>query len=192
MRPRLRVPARRVKPSFVLRLAGLEPLGKLEQVLLLLPFLLDQLAAVVRVVALPDSERVLLDALVSARRVVVAECERRIVEQAPHDFVARLVARRHPDGVAELVELDAAVAEALLLGVMRHLLQAVADLLRFVLVAHRVTALRGPADTADGSPAADFDPRKHSHNDSARRPGAAWMASRGYRTSATPAFATAR
>src|SRR5262245_48970030 len=144
MRPRLRVPARGVNPSFFLRLAGLDPLGELAQVLLLLPFLLHQLAAVVRVVALLEPELVLFDALCRALGVVVAERERRIVEQSPHDLVARVLGGRHPDRIAELVELDAAMAEALLLGVVRHVLHVVADLEGFVLVAHRVTVLRRP------------------------------------------------
>src|SRR5688572_8147978 len=140
MRPRLRVPARRVNPSFALRLARLDPFGQLAQVLFLLPFLLDQQAAVVGVVALLHAELVLLDALLRARGVVVAEGERRIVQQAAHDLVARVAAERHPDGVAELVELDAPVAEALLLGVVAHLLRAVADLPVFVLLVHRGAA----------------------------------------------------
>ena len=66
MRPRLRVPARRVNRSFVLRLARLDPVGKLAQVLLLLPFFLDELPAVVGIVSLLQAELVLLDALLRA------------------------------------------------------------------------------------------------------------------------------
>src|SRR5687768_420332 len=144
MRPRLRVPARRVNWSFVLRLARLDPVGKLAQVLFLLPFLLDELAAAVWVVALLQAELVLLDALLRARRIVRAECERRFVEQATHDLVARAAAERHPDCVARFVELDSAMAEPLLFGVVAHLRGAVADLAGFVLVAHRVTVWRDP------------------------------------------------
>src|SRR5688572_13582456 len=169
MRPRLRVPALGVNPSFVPGLARLDPLGELAQVLLLLPFLLDQQAAVVRVVALLDAELVLLDALLRAGGIVVAECERRIIEQTTHDFVARVARGRHPDGVAQLVELDAPVAEALLLGVMAHLFRAVADLPGFVLVAHRVAARGvGSACPANFSEARAANPRKPSHNGGGR------------------------
>src|SRR5687768_11404025 len=137
MRPRLRVPARRVNRSFVLRLARLDPAGKLAQVLLLLPFFLDELPAVVGSVSLLQAELILLDALLRAMRIVRAECERRVVEQATHDLVARAAAERHPDRVAELVKLDAPMAEPLLFSVVAHLLGAVTDLAGFVLVAHR-------------------------------------------------------
>src|SRR5687768_17993099 len=86
MRPRLRVPDRRVNWSFVLRLARLDPVGKLAQVLFLLPFFLDELAAVVGVVPFLQAELVLLDALLRTRRIIRAEGERRVVEQATHEI----------------------------------------------------------------------------------------------------------